>query len=126
MFLRARRAEHDLTLLARRAHPSLTRPTLHFAFLVVVAVSTMGALCDPPITATEISRERAIEIARQEVNLNADSVEAVRATSEGPDHQAIWRVTLKRRLPDQPQGLFETHIVEIDARTGKIVGLSTS
>lgn len=89
----------------------------------MVAVAAMGALCDPPAKSTEISRERAIEIARQEVNLKADSVDAVRATSQG---RAVWRVTFKGRLPDQPPGLFETHIIEIDVRTGKIVSASTS
>jgi hypothetical protein len=91
--------------------------------LPVVAVATLGALCDPPAKSAEISRERAIEIARQEVNIDADTVEAVKVTSEG---NAVWRVTFKGRLPDQPPGLFETRIVEIDARTGKIVSLSTS
>jgi len=96
----------------------------------------MGALCDPQakpparptteIAPTEISRERAIEIARKEVDLKADSVEAVRATSEFPGGQDVWRVTFKGRLPDQPPGFFETRVVEIDVRTGKVVSLSTS
>ena len=47
-----------------------------------MAVAALGALCDPPTKSTEISRERAIEIARQEVSLDADSVEAVSIDSK--------------------------------------------
>ena len=86
-----------------------------------MAVAAMGALCDPPAKSTEISRERAIEIARQEIHFSANSVEAVRATSMGRD---VWRVTFKGRLPDQPPDLFETRIFEIDVRTGEIVSAS--
>jgi hypothetical protein len=86
-------------------------------------------LCDPPAksnppaASTEITRERAIAIARQEVNIPGDSVEAVQVASEG---RMLWRVTIKGRLPDAPPGLFETRIVDIDASTGKVVSLSTS
>jgi len=95
----------------------------------------MGALCDPPaqppaqppteITPTEISRERAIEIARKrkEVTFPPDSVEAVQVKSE-LGGRAVWRVTVKGRLPDSPPLLFETRIFEIDVRTGEIVSAS--
>ena len=87
----------------------------------MAAIAALGMRCDPPATSSEISRERAIEIARQEVTLNADSIEAQKVTSDG---KPVWRVTFKGRLPDQPPGLFETRIVEIDAQTGKIVSAS--
>ena len=87
-----------------------------------MAVAATGALCNP-IRSTDIGRERAIEIARQEVQFTVDSAEAIQTTSEG---RAIWRVTIKGRLPDQPPGLFETRIFDIDAQSGKIVSLSTS
>lgn len=83
----------------------------------------MGALCEPKAKPQEISRDRAIEIARAQVRITADSVEAVQATSQG---RAVWRVTFRRRQPDAPPGLFETHIVEIDVRTGEIVTVSIS
>jgi hypothetical protein len=92
-----------------------------FLLFLLAAVAALGASCDPPVTSTEISRERAIEVARKTVTLEPDSVEAVRVTSQG---RAVWRVTFKGRLPDQPPGLFETRIVEIDARTAEIVGAS--
>jgi uncharacterized membrane protein YkoI len=90
--------------------------------LLLAAVAALGASCDPPVTtSTEISRERAIEIARKEVSFQADSVDAVQSTLED---QRVWRVTFKGRLPDQPPGLFETVRVDIDARTGEIVSAS--
>lgn len=105
--------------------------------VLAMAVAALGARCDtqtkqnPPANqtpptpqTTEVSRERAIEIARQEVKFTPESIDAVRATSEGPGHPAVWRVTVKGRLPDQPPGLFETRIFEIDVRTGEIVGAS--
>jgi hypothetical protein len=45
----------------------------------------------------------------------------VQVTSEGPGRPVVWRVTFKGRLPDQPPGLFETRVFEIDVRTGEIV-----
>ena len=91
-----------------------------------MAVAAMGALCDPkppapPAKPTEITRERAIEIVRPQVQFKADTVEAVRATSMGRE---VWRVTFKGRLPDQPPDLFETRVFEIDVRTGEIVSAS--
>ena len=83
----------------------------------------MGALCEPQATTQAITRERAIEIAQKEVQWKADTVDAERATSQGRD---VWRVTFQRRLPDAPPGLFDTHIVEIDVRTGEIVTVSIS
>jgi len=53
--------------------------------------------------------------------LTTEDVEAVQVT---PDGKAVWRVTFKYRLPDQPPGLYETRIVELDAQTGKITGAS--
>jgi len=103
-----------------------------FFLLVTLALVSLGVRCgpqdqphnSPQATPTEISRDRAIDIARQEARVTAaDSVEAVQATSEG---RSVWRVTFKRRQPDAPPGLFETHIIEIDVRTGKIVSVSIS
>lgn len=90
----------------------------------------MGALCDPTakpparptteITPTEITRERAIEIARKDLTFPPDSIEAVQAKSD-LGGRPVWRVTFKGRLPDSPPLLFETRIFEIDVRTGEIV-----
>jgi hypothetical protein len=101
----------------------VARRHAYFFLTLALAAGSMGALCEPPSTATQITRERAIEIAQQEVQWKPDKVEAERATSQGRD---VWRVTFQRRLPDAPPGLFDTYIVEIDARTGEIVTVSIS
>jgi uncharacterized membrane protein YkoI len=93
-----------------------------FLLIPLAAIAASGVVCNPN-KSTDITRDRAIEIARPEINFTADSVEAVQATSEG---RSVWRVTFKGRLPDQPPGLFETRIIEIDARSGKIISVSTS
>jgi hypothetical protein len=93
-----------------------------FVLLVALSIASLGALCERPTKSTPITRERAIEIARKQVSFNPDSTDAVQVTSEGPGRPTVWRVTFKGRLPDQPPGLFETRIFDIDVRTGEIVG----
>ncbi len=68
-----------------------------------------------------IRRDRAIAIARTQVNWTPFDVAAAPTTSNG---RQVWRVTLKGRLPGQPPLLFETAVVEIDAGTGDIVSVS--
>jgi hypothetical protein len=109
----------------------IARRHVRFGLTLAMAIAVMGALCEPHTKSTdskptEISRERAIEIARAEVRFSADSVEAVQVRSEVPGNPTVWRVTFKRRLPDAPPGLFDMRIVEIDVRTGRIVSVSIS
>jgi len=82
---------------------------------------TVCAACANRTSTSEISREHAIEIARREVSFQPDSIEAIRATSGATP---VWRVTLRGRLPNQPPGLFETVVVEIDRRSGEIVSIA--
>ncbi len=84
--------------------------------LALVAVT-----CPAGPVESQISREEAIEIARQEVSFQPDSVDAVKSTS---DERAVWRVTFTGRLPGQPPGLFETIIVEVDATSGEVVSIA--
>lgn len=94
------------------------RAGLHcLAAAAVVAITCPG----PP--ASEISRARAIEIARPHVSFQPQSIEAERATSAG---RAIWRMTFRGRLPGQPPLLFETIIVEVDRRSGEVVSIARS
>ena len=88
--------------------------------LVIAAVLSLGLACANPSDA-EITKDRAIEIAREQVKFQADSVEAVRTTS---DNRPVWRVTLRGRLPGQPPGLFETAIVDVDRRNGEVVSIA--
>ena len=90
------------------------------AFLLVATVLALGGTCTGP-SSQEIGRERAIEIARQHVSFQPDSVDAQRATSGS---RPVWRVTLRGRLPGQPPGLFETAVVEIDPQTGEVVSIA--
>ena len=87
-----------------------------FAPIALVAMT-----CPAGPVESEVSREQAIEIARPEVSFEPDSgVDAVLSTSATPP---VWRVTFRGRLPGQPEGLFETLIVEVDASSGDIVSI---
>ena len=77
--------------------------------------------CASGSAAKEITRDRAIVIARAQVRWQPFESVAVKAASSG---RPVWRVTLKGRLPDQPPLLFETAVVEIDAVTGAIVSIA--
>jgi hypothetical protein len=77
-------------------------------------------MCTGP-SPTEISSDRAIEIARPLVSFTPDTIDAVRATVAG---LPVWRVTFKGRLPGQPPGLFETAIVEVDRVNGEVVSVA--
>jgi hypothetical protein len=68
----------------------------------------------------EITRERAIEIARPHVSFAPDRIDAQRTTS---GTLGIWRVTFQGRLPGQPPGLFDTAIVDVDRVTGEVVSI---
>ncbi len=96
----------------------LTKPLLALVFLA--AILSMAARCTGP-SPTEITRERAMDIARAQVSFQPDSVDAERTTS---GVRPVWRVTLRGRLPGQPPGLFETAIVEVDRHSGAIVSVA--
>lgn len=87
---------------------------------MLAAVASLAATCEAP-SSKEITRERAIAIARSQVSFQPDNVDAVRATSAGV---AVWRVTFRGRLPGQPPLLFETLIVDVDRRTGAVISLT--
>lgn len=94
----------------------------HSAVLALLA-GAMLAACMHGTPGTEITREHAIEIARQEVSFQPDQVEAVRAVSGATP---VWRVTLRGQLPGQPPPLFETTIVDVHRRTGAVVSIARS
>jgi peptidase YpeB-like protein len=85
----------------------------------VFSLLALGSCLQRP--PAEISRERAVEIARSQVTFPVTSIDAVKASANG---QPIWRVTVRGRLPDQPPLLFETRVFEIERRTGQIVAVS--
>ena len=90
------------------------------ARLVITAVLSSGCSRSG---VTEISSDRAVDIARAQVTFAPLSVEAIKASASG---HRVWRVTIRGRLPGQPPELFETRIFEIDRVTGAIVSVARS
>jgi len=93
-------------------------PTLKAGIILLLLAALACASTTNP---AEISRDRAIEIARKQVTFAPTSIEAQKGSSAGTP---IWRVTLRGRLPGQPPLLFETRVVEIDRRTGAVVSVA--
>ena len=87
---------------------------------LIAAVLALGFACANP-SEMEITKDRAIEIARTQVSFQPDNIEAERRTS---NDRPVWRVTLRGRLPGQPPGLFESAIVDVDRRNGEIVSIA--
>lgn len=88
--------------------------------ILVAIVLALAVACAGP-SDTEISRDRAIEIARQQITFQPDTTDVTRMTSNG---SPVWRVTFRGRRPGQPPGLFETAIVDVDRSTGDIVSVA--
>ena len=86
----------------------------------LVPLALVAVTCPAGPINSQITRERAIEIAESEVSFQPDSVEAVLSESQ---ERAVWRVTFRGRLPGQPPGLFETMIIEVDATSGQVVSI---
>jgi hypothetical protein len=94
-----------------------------FRAVACVALSALLAIACARSVAHEISRERAIEIARSQITFQASTVEAVKASVA---RRPIWRVTIRGRLPGQPPELFEIRRVEIDRVSGAVVSVARS
>ncbi len=71
----------------------------------------------------EISRERAIEIARERVDFKPKSARAVKAIE---DKRKVWRVTFRGEPISKVHPMGETMIVSVDRFTGEIVSVSKS
>lgn len=93
----------------------------NLGILLLAPWMVLTTACIHPSHTTEISRGRAVEIARAQVSFPPDSIEAIRTTSAG---RAVWRITFRGRLSGQPPPLFETVLVEIDRRSGEVVSLA--
>jgi peptidase YpeB-like protein len=70
----------------------------------------------------EISRERAIELARQHIDFEPGKVEAVQDTEEG---RLVWRVTFYGKGVDAAHP-GQVSFVVLDRRTGEVVSLGMS
>lgn len=87
----------------------------------MVLAALLAMSCATASRSAEITRDRAIAIARAQVRWAPFETTAVRRRENG---RQIWRVTLKGRLPDQPPMLYETAVIELDASTGAIISQS--
>ena len=104
-----------------QAGVEVTGPFAQFGVSVLVPLAFVAVTCPGGPIDSELTRDQAIAVARQEVSFEPESVEAELSTSDTGD---VWRVTFRGRLPDQPPGLFETMVVEVDAVSGKVVSIA--
>ena len=91
-------------------------------FTLVLLLLTLLAACDSQSSGQEISQERAIEIARQQIDFEPGKVEAVKETDQG---RPVWKVTF------YAQGVDAAHPGQVsfflvDRETGEIVSLGMS
>ena len=89
--------------------------------ICLAPIALVAVTCPAEPVESEVTREQAIEIARQAVSFQPDSVDAVLSTSA---ERPVWRVTFRGRRPGQPEGLFEMIIVEVDPRSGEVVSIA--
>jgi hypothetical protein len=92
------------------------RNLVFLSFLLVFAFA-----CATNSSGEEISRERAIEIARPHVTFEAKSIEAEKDTEEG---RPIWRVTFRGEPIGPSHPIGEVQIITVDRRTGEITSLA--
>ena len=124
MLVKSRRSSNVTPLQTAWRSLSCSRSRRRVFAIASAAVGlALAAACIRPSQGHEISRARAVEIARPHVPFQADRVKAERARS---DARLVWRVTFRGRLPGQPPGLFETVIVEVDRRSGEVVSIERS
>jgi uncharacterized membrane protein YkoI len=89
--------------------------------LLVLSLLVLAA-CASQSAGQEISQERAIEIARKNIDFEPGKVEAVKETEEG---RPVWKVTFYAK------GVDATHpgqvsFVVLDRKSGEVVSLGMS
>jgi hypothetical protein len=92
------------------------------AVLLTLALLALLAACASQSTGEEISKERAIELARPHVEFEPGKVEAVKETEEG---RSVWRVTFYGKGVDATHP-GEVMFVLLDRKTGEVVSLGMS
>ncbi len=91
------------------------------ALLAALLLPTLAA-CAPQGGGQEISKERAIELARRHLTFKERSVEAEKTTDQG---RPVWQVTFRGAEPGQGY-LGEFLTVSIDRQTGEMVSIGMS
>lgn len=90
--------------------------------LALCLVLALLAACASQSNGQEISKERAIEIARAQIDFEPGKVEAVQETDQG---RPVWRVTFYGKGVDAAHP-GQVSFFLIDRRTGEIVSLGMS
>lgn len=90
--------------------------------LALCLVLALLAACASQNGGQEISEERAIEIARQQIDFEPGRVEAVQEMDQG---RPVWRVTFFGKGVDAAHPGQVSYFL-IDRRTGEIVSLGMS
>ena len=80
------------------------------------------AACASQSAGQEISKERAIEIARSHVDFEPGKIEAAKETEEG---RPVWRVTFYGKGVDAVHP-GQVSFVVVDRKTGEVVSLGMS
>ena len=115
------------------AHRRLSRLVHAALVLGIAALLAAGCAAGPPAAEQEgttaddgeISRQRAIEIARRHADLDFEVREVIaeRAVEQGRD---VWRVTFRGDPPGPGHPLGHLQVVSIDRRTGELVSVAMS
>jgi hypothetical protein len=92
------------------------------AALLTLALLVLLAACASRSAGEEISKERAIELARPHVTFEPGKIEAVKETEEG---RPVWRVTFYGKGVDATHP-GEVSFVLLDRKTGEVVSLGMS
>ena len=92
------------------------------AALLPALAALMVLACASRVGSEEISKQRAIELAREHLTFEARKVEAVKTTDQG---RAVWQVTFRGETASQVH-MGEVLIVNIDRKTGEMVSIAMS
>lgn len=90
---------------------------------LALSLALLLAACASQNGSQEISRERAIEIARQQIDFEPGKVEAVQENDE--EGRAVWKVTFYGKGVDAAHP-GQVSFFLIDRKTGEIVSLGMS
>ncbi|MBI3650408.1 MAG: PepSY domain-containing protein [Acidobacteria bacterium] len=82
-----------------------------------------AAPTSPAVSRKELSRARAIEIARSQVKFQPQSIKAEKIKENG---RRLWRVTFRGEPVGEVNPMGEILIVSLDRVTGEIVSIAQS
>jgi hypothetical protein len=90
--------------------------------ILMALTIVLASACSPTSPSSQITRDRAIDVARQSVGFEPTNITATMDTVRG---HPVWVVTLTRG--DRSHGLFEEFAeVSVDRKTGEILRVAIS